>query len=198
MLSTTIGGIAVDCRCKSAFHLSAILLLACCALALSASPSVSAAQAPQDSKHASAPTAPSAGKALIIIYRKGGFVGSASHDALGVNGVLLATLLNGEYASTEVQPGTVVVSGLPKMYYGGIIQSTGAAVNETTRKENERARFEVEAGKTYYLKWTAGAMGTGIKVTPVDEATGAREVSKLHPSKPVPVDAKAGDKQEVK
>jgi hypothetical protein len=41
-------------------------------------------------------------------------------------------------------------------------------------------------------------MGTGIKVTPVDEATGAREVSKLHPSKPVPVDAKAGDKQEVK
>ena len=145
MLSTTIGGIAVDCRCKSAFHLSAILLLACCALALSASPSVSAAQAPQDSKHASAPTAPSAGKALIIIYRKGGFVGSASHDALSVNGILLATLLNGEYASTEVPPGTAVVSGLPKMYYGGIIQSTGAAVNETTRKENERARFEVEA-----------------------------------------------------
>ena len=32
-----------------------------------------------------------------------------------------AKLLNGEYAFMEVPPGTVVVSGLPKMYYGSLI-----------------------------------------------------------------------------
>ena len=82
-----------------------------------------------------------------------------------MNDTHLAKLLNGEYAFMEVSPGTVVVVGLPKMYYGGIIQSTGAALAEARKKENERARFEAEAGKTYYLKWTSGAMATGIKVT---------------------------------
>jgi hypothetical protein len=48
----------------------------------------------------------------------------------------------------EVPVGTVVISGLPKMYYGGIIQSAGAALAQARQKENERARFEVEAGKT--------------------------------------------------
>jgi hypothetical protein len=71
------------------------------------------------------------------------------------------------------------------MYYGGIIQSAGAALAEARKKENERARFEAEAGKTYYFKWTSGAMATGIKVTPVDLDTGAKEIKKLHLSKPV-------------
>jgi hypothetical protein len=44
---------------------------------------------------------------------------------------------------------------------------------------------------TYYYKWTAGTMATDIKVTPVDPSTGAREMSKLHLSKP-PEDANAG------
>jgi hypothetical protein len=183
MHNTTLGGIAAYCRGKGAFRSSASILLACCALALSGNPQVAAAQ---DSKPAAMPvmpSAPSAGKALICIYRTSRFTGSAAHDHLYVNGVYLATLLNGEYAWSEVAPGAVVISGLPKMYYGGIIQSTGAALNEATKKENERIRFDVEAGKTYYLKWTSGAMATGIKVTPVDEATGAREMSKLHPSK---------------
>ncbi len=71
------------------------------------------------------------------------------------------------------------------MYYGGIIQSTGAALSEARKKENERARFEAEAGKTYYFKWTSGAMATGIKVTAEDPAVGAKEMSKLHLSKPL-------------
>jgi hypothetical protein len=84
----------------------------------------------------------------------------------------------------EVSPGTAVVSGLPKMYYGGVIQSTGAALNDATKKENERIRVEAEAGKTYYLKWTSEAMASGIKVTLMDPETGAKEMKKLHPSKP--------------
>jgi hypothetical protein len=74
---------------------------------------------------------------------------------------------------------------MPEMYYGGIIQSTGAALNETRKKENERIRLDVEAGKTYYLKWTSGTMATGIKVTLEDPGVGAKEMSKLHASKPV-------------
>jgi hypothetical protein len=85
----------------------------------------------------------------------------------------------------------VVVTGMPKMYYGGVIQSAGAAANEARQKENERARFEAEAGKTYYFKWTAGAMATGIKVTPEDPSVGAKEMSKLHLSA-VPEDKEAG------
>jgi hypothetical protein len=161
--------------------LSAILPLTVCVLAFFGLMPVAAAQ---DAKPAVMPTAPSAGKALVCIYRVYRFTGSASHDNLFVNGVFLATLLNSEYDCTEVAPGTVVISGLAKMYYGGITQSIGAAVNEATKKENERIRIEAEADKTYYLKWTAGTMGTDIKVTLEDPAKGAKEMSKLHPSKP--------------
>ena len=94
------------------------------------------------------------------------------------------SFLSSEYVFTEVPPGTVVIAGLPKMYYGSAVMSIGAALNQARQKENERARFEADAGKTYYFKWTAGAMATMIKVTPVDPSVGAKEISKLHPSKP--------------
>jgi hypothetical protein len=70
------------------------------------------------------------------------------------------------------------------MYYGSVTMSVGAALNDARKKENERARFEAEAGKTYYFKWTAGTMATMIKVTPEDPAIGSKEMSKLHLSKP--------------
>lgn len=204
MRNATSGGFARDCSVKRAFLLSATILLAFCALVLLGSlPAASA----QDSKPAVAvpPTGPSPGKALIYIYRVGRLVGSASHDHLYINGVYVAYLLNGEYAWLEVDPGTAVVTGMPEMYYaGGAVMSSYAAIKDSTKKENERIRLEVEAGKTYYLKWTSGTMATGIKVTPQDPGEGAKEMSKLHPSKPVvQPDAKAkkdatGDKQEGK
>jgi hypothetical protein len=83
-----------------------------------------------------------------------------------------------------VPAGTVVIAGLTKMYYGSVTMSVGAALNDARKKENERARFEAEAGKTYYFKWTAGTMATMIKVTRVDPSEGAKELSKLHLSKP--------------
>jgi hypothetical protein len=138
----------------------------------------------QDSKTPAVLPAPSNGKAIVCIYRTYRFTGSAAHDEIFVNDTHLGKLLNSEYEFTEVAPGTVVISGLPKMYYGGIIQSTGAALAEARKKENERARFEAEPGKTYYFKWTSGTMATGIKVTPVDPSVGAKEMSKLHLSKP--------------
>ncbi len=146
----------------------------------------------QNSKSAGVLPAPSSGKAIVCIYRTYRFTGSSAHDELYVNGIHLAKLLNSEYAFVEVSPGTVVISGLPKEYYGSAIMSIGAAANQARQKENERAQFEAEAGKTYYFKWTSGPMATGIKVTPVDAEKGAKEISKLHLSKPV------DDKEEAK
>ena len=162
-------------------RLLATFLVAIGAMALL---SVGPVCAAQDSKTPAVLPAPSDGKAIVCIYRVYRFTGSASHDEIFVNDKHLGKLLSDEYEFTEVSPGTVVIVGLPKMYYGGIIQSTGALLAETRKKENERARFEAEAGKTYYFKWTAGAMATGMKVTAVDPLVGAKEMSKLHPSKP--------------
>lgn len=210
MHNTTLSGMAAECLGKGAFRSSATLLISCCALAFAANPSNVAAQAPQDFKqpasaqstptpapptaaepapqnptpaNACASPAPSAGKALICVYRQSRAVGSAAHDNLFINGIFLAKLLNGEYASMEVPPGAVVVNGMARMYYGpSVIMSSAAAANET-RKENERIRFDAEAGKTYYLKWTSGMFASGITVTPMDAETGAKELGKLHPSK---------------
>ena len=197
MRNVTLDRVARVCRVKSALRISATILLAFCALMLFGSKMAALAQdakpdAPaQDAKAAAVPTtppptAPSPGKALIFIYRVGRFVGSAAHDHLYVNGVYLAYLKNGEYAGMEVDPGTVVVTGFPEMYYaGGVVVSSYAGIKNATKKENERIRLDAEAGKTYYLKWTSGTMATGIKVTPQDPGVGAREMSKLHLAKPV-------------
>ena len=92
-------------RGKSAFRKSAAFLLACCALVLFCG-SVAAAQDQQPAAPAGQnqqqtaspakemppmPAAPSVGKAIICIYRRGKVYGSASHDHLYVNGVYLAS-----------------------------------------------------------------------------------------------------------
>jgi len=169
-----------------------LLVLFCGSLVAAAQDQQQTAPAAPDQQQAAAPAkemppmpaAPSDGKAIICIYRQGGAVGSAAHDHLYVNGVYLATLLNGEYAWTEVGPGTVVVAGMAKMYYGpSIIMSSAAAVNQT-RGQAERIRIEAEAGKIYYMKWTSGMFASGIKVKLMDPEVGAKEMNKLHPSKP--------------
>jgi hypothetical protein len=180
MRNTALSGVVRICR-RGTFRSTSTLLLAFCALAVFHSQPPAFAQ---DSKTPAVLPAPSAGKAIVCIYRVGRFTGSASHDELYINGTHLAKLLNGEYAFMEVPPGTVVVSGLPKMYTVDVFTAAGSAVNAATRKENERARFEAEAGSSYYFKWTAGTMATGIKVTSVDPLFGAKEMSKLHLSKP--------------
>jgi hypothetical protein len=188
MRDTVFSSIAAFCP-RGACTSLASLLLAFGAMAFIFTGPISVAQ---DSKTAAVLPAPSSGKAIVCIYRTYRFTGSSAHDELYVNGIHLAKLLNSEYAFMEVPPGSVVISGLPKEYYGSVIMSAAAAANQARQKENERARFEVEAGKTYYFKWTSGPFATGIKVTPVDPEKGAKEIRKLHLSKPVE------DKEEAK
>ena len=159
MSNTVFSGIAAFCprgACKSL----ASLLLAFSAMAFLFTGPISVAQ---DSKTPAVLPAPSSGKAIVCIYRTYRFTGSSSHDELYVNGTHLAKLLNSEYAFMEVPAGTVVISGLPKEYYGSVIMSAMAAANQARQKENERARFEAEAGKTYYFKWTSGAWQLGSR-----------------------------------
>jgi Protein of unknown function (DUF2846) len=188
MRHTIFGGIAATCLARACRSL-ACFLLAFTATAFLFTGPISAAQ---DSQTPIVLPAPSSGKAVVCIYRTYRFTGSAAHDELYVNDTHLGKLLNSEYEFTEVPPGTVVIAGLPKMYYGSAIMSAGAALNQARQKENERARFEAEAGKTYYFKWTSGTMATMIKVTPVDPEVGAKEIRKLHLSKP------PDDKEEAK
>jgi hypothetical protein len=168
------------------------LLLFCGGFVAAAQDQQPAAPAAPDQQQAAAiaknmppmPAAPSEGKAIVCIYRPGSAVGSAAHDHLYVNGVYLATLLNSEYAWVEVVPGRVIVTGMAKMYYGpSIIMSSAAAVNQT-RGQAERIRFEAEPGRIYYLKWSSGMFASDIKVKAMDPKTGAKEMQKLHPSKP--------------
>lgn len=192
MRNATFSGVAALCHRRPCRSLAS-LLLAFTAMVYIFAGSITFAQ---DSKTPSILPTPSAGNAIVCIYRTYRFTGSASHDELFVNDTHLAKLLNSEYAFIEVPQGTVVIAGLPKMYYGSVTMSVGAALNDARKKENERARFEAEAGKTYYFKWTAGTMATMIKVTPVDPGVGAKEMSKLHLSKPV--DDKNAPKPETK
>lgn len=185
MLNAMLGRIVRVCRATSAFHILATNFLAVFALLLFGSMISASAQ---DSKPEAAPppTAPSPGKALIYIYRVGRFVGSAAHDHLFVNDVYWAYLKNSEYAWMEVAPGPVVVKGTPEMYYaGGVAMSSFAAIHNAASNGHERIRLEVEAGKTYYMKWTSGTMATGIKVTLMDTGVGAKEMKGLHLSPPV-------------
>ena len=181
MRNTVFSSVAVFCP-RGACRLPAGLLLAFSAMAFLFAGPVSLAQ---DSKSLAVLHAPPSGKEIVCIFRTYRFTGSSAHDELYINGTHLAKLLNSEYAFMEVPPGTVVISGLPKEYYGSAIMSIGAAANQARQKENERTRFEAEAGKTYYFKWTSGPMATGIKVEAVDAEKGAKEVRKLHLSKPV-------------
>ena len=180
--------VAVFCPIRACKSLASFLLVLSAIVLLSTGPVAVA----QDSNRPGVLPAPSNGKAIVCIYRTYRFTGSSAHDELYVNGTHLGKLLNSEYEFMEVPPGTVVISGLPKEYYGSVVMSIGAAANEARAKENERARFEAEAGKTYYFKWTSGPMATGIKVEPVDAGKGAKEISKLHLSAPV------DDKEEAK
>ena len=181
--------VAATRRGKSAFRKPAAFLLACCALVLFCG-SVAAAQDQQPAAPAGQnqqqtaspakemppmPAAPSEGKAIICIYRPGGAVGSAAHDHLYVNGVYLATLLNGEYAWIEVDPGTVVVTGMAKMYYGpSIIMSTRRGGQPDKRAGREDSSSRPIEGKIYYMKWTSGMFATGIKVVMVDPGRAPR------------------------
>ena len=119
---------------------------------------------------------PPAGKALIYVYRQGRMLGAAGYDRIFVNNHYLAALRNSNYAQREVPPGTVVFTTLSRINRIFIVDEE--LMEALRKKAKERFRMEVEAGKTYYVKWSIGG-----KMKLVDAATGAKEMSGLHLAK---------------
>ncbi len=132
MRNTIFSGFAALCPRQTRKPLATLTLAAGAIAFLVAGPISGGAQ---DSKTPAVLPTPSSGKAIVCIYRTYRFTGSASHDELYINDTHLAKLLNGEYAFMEVPPGTIVIYGLPKMYYGSAIMSAGAALNQARHKK---------------------------------------------------------------
>jgi hypothetical protein len=137
---------------------------------------------PQETSSATAqpaPSSPHAGKALIYVYRPGSATGAANHPMIFVNGVFLTSLHNSEYSSREVPAGKVVFSYLPK---STVTLTVPQMLQNMAKKPTEILRTEVEAGKTYYFKWSYATLGYHfLKLE--GEATGVREMKKVHPAK---------------
>ena len=108
-------------------------------------------------------------------------VGAANHPRLFVNDVFVGDLHVSNYISREVPSGTVVFSFLPKSTVDLTLYQTLA--NNLAKKKKDVLQLDVEAGKTYYFKWSYGGFGGFHPLKPVDATTGAREMTKLHPAK---------------
>ena len=68
-------------------------------------------------------------------------------------------------------------AGLPRLYYEGVVRSTAGAAR---KKENERLLGLRRRPAKPLLKWTSGAMVTGVKVTLINASVRAEEMRKLH------------------
>ena len=114
MRNSAFSGAAPFCR-RGAYWSLANLLLAFSALAVIFTGSISVAG---DSKERAVLPAPSAGKAIVCIYRVSRVTGSQTHDEIYVNGVHLGKLLNGEYEFTEVTPVRLSSPDCPRFITG--------------------------------------------------------------------------------
>ena len=157
MRNHVFSGVTAFCL-RGACRSLASLLLAFSAMAFLFTGSISVAK-----DNPSELPAPSSGKAIVCIYRVYRFTGSSSHDEIFVNGTHLGKLLNSEYEFTEVPPGTVVISGLPKEYYGSIIMSAAVARESSAGRENTSGLGSRRRRKTHLLKWTAGVAALGSR-----------------------------------
>ena len=169
-----IRSIVRGCFGNRAHNLASVLFITCTLAAL-ANLSTVAAQATQDSRPAPTSPEPAAAKARIYVYREKRITGSAGYDRLFVNDTFLAALHSGRFASSKVPQGTVVISSVARLNSAFVGE---AELMKLQKNARELLRIQVEAGRTYYVKWSIGE-----KVKLVDEATGAKELNKLEPAK---------------
>jgi len=105
---------------------------------------------------------PPAGLASIYVLRPRAVLGAAGIFGLTIDGLLWGVLNNGEYAWDPIQPGD---------------HSLGRA------KMNEY-HLEVESGKTYYIKISAGGIATGgVTFLSSSEGEKMRRELKLNPDR---------------
>lgn len=106
---------------------------------------------------------PTAGKGQLIVFRRGGFAGSAISCAVFESGKKLSSLPPGKFAVIDIDPGLH---------------------NFTVRSEaTDIMRVEVEAGKSYYAQCTiaAGFFAGRPQLTPTDKSVFFAMGPKLKP-----------------
>jgi len=138
--------------------------------------------------HFTAAPAPAAGKALIYVYRPWHFVAGAAYDKIFINANFLADLKNGTYISCEAPAGPVTFAAIPRTAWQPVMIEFVVWVNLQTKKY-ERLKTEVEAGKTYYVRWHFN--GIDVKMELIDEATALNEISDLKPAEITPLNEAA-------
>ena len=134
-------------------------------------------------------------QALVYLYRKSNFVGAATIAHIVVNGGQEARLGNGAYAVCILPPGPAEFSssasvglsagssGAPAPAPATAVPPTGnadltAAPNGSDAHLPGGVRTGVEAGRSYYVRWSVGP-----KMALVEESIGAREIQGLHLAK---------------
>ena len=127
---------------------------------------------------------PAPDEALIYVYRKSSIVGAAGYDKLYVNNDYIGALHSGGYTYCEVPQGLAVFYVNPKAAYiplGGILEA--AALANLDKSKYEKLRLQVDAGKTYYVKWyIESPVSHGLRL--VDNSVGEKEIRSLSLCKP--------------
>ena len=119
---------------------------------------------------------PAPGKALVYVYRNSSIVGAAGYDKVYVNDDYLADIRSGGYASCEVSPGSVPFYVTPRVVWGVALGM--ALLTNFQKKQYEKLRIDVEAGKSYYVNLYVAFVGHQMRL--MDEAKGAKEIRGLH------------------
>lgn len=113
---------------------------------------------------------PAPGKALLYIYRQGGFrPGAAGSHHVLLNHKRITILRHGGYFPCTIEPGPVTLGldlrATPLLIIEGLVEG-----------ETSWVKFDAEPGKVYYVKFVLGGLSRPAHLESVDPAVGAREI----------------------
>jgi hypothetical protein len=98
------------------------------------------------------------GKALVYIYRTGGFYGSGTSWELFSNGRYVTRITNGGYYDFEVDPGQIELGVMAAVQPFGFVYSILTNLEGLQRLNT----FRAEAGRPYYFKFEVGNKITSV------------------------------------
>jgi len=119
-------------------------------------------------------------KALVYIYRPAAFEGGANTFRIRVNDNHVTDLSNGGYYAYMADPGELSFKIKKTFNFFDVNFALGLPY-AIWEKEKERLKFNVEAGKTYYIKYKADPESFGCNIATlmlVDEKIGSKEIMK--------------------
>ena len=120
-------------------------------------------------------------KALVYIYRQASFVGGANSFKIWVNDNHVTDLKNGGYYAYMADPGELSFKVKKNLDFFDVVFGGWGLHYAIWEKQKERLKINVEAGKTYYIKYEADPESFGFNIAMlmlVDEEIGSNEIMK--------------------